>query len=107
MVSIAYERLMGMSGSKLKVSLFSSAHLSIKFVQVSFEIGDVMHHEFKANSFDVVYSRDTILHIADKKTLFTRLYVSEREREIICLLYVKHFSDRIELVETRWTIIHQ
>jgi phosphoethanolamine N-methyltransferase len=59
MVSIAYERLMDMSASKLKVS---------------FEIGDVMQHEFKANSFDVVYSRDTILHIVDKKTLFSRLY---------------------------------
>lgn len=44
-------------------------------IQVSFEIGDVMLHEFEANSFDVVYSRDTILHISDKKTLFARLYV--------------------------------
>ncbi|CAF0810541.1 unnamed protein product [Rotaria sordida] len=59
MVSIAYERLMSMSANKLKVS---------------FEIGDVLHHEFKANSFDVVYSRDTILHIADKMSLFSRLY---------------------------------
>lgn len=59
MVSIAYERLMGMTASKLKVS---------------FEIGDVMQHEYDENSFDVVYSRDTILHITDKKTLFARLY---------------------------------
>lgn len=59
MVSIAYERLMGMTASKLKVS---------------FEIGDVMQHEYDANSFDVVYSRDTILHITDKKALFARLY---------------------------------
>ncbi len=34
-----------------------------------------MHHDFEANSFDVVYSRDTILHISDKMTLFSRLYV--------------------------------
>jgi phosphoethanolamine N-methyltransferase len=47
------------------------------FIKVSFEIGDVMQHEFKANSFDVVYSRDTILHIVDKKTLFSRLYVRD------------------------------
>ncbi|CAF0782745.1 unnamed protein product [Rotaria sp. Silwood1] len=59
MVSIAYERLMDMSANKLKVS---------------FEIGDVLHHEFKANSFDAVYSRDTILHITDKMSLFSRLY---------------------------------
>jgi len=59
MVSIAYERLMGLTASKLKVS---------------FEIGDVMQHEYNENSFDVVYSRDTILHITDKKTLFARLY---------------------------------
>ena len=43
--------------------------------KVSFEIGDVMQHEFEANSFDLVYSRDTILHITDKKSLFARLYV--------------------------------
>ncbi|UJR33599.1 hypothetical protein I4U23_021036 [Adineta vaga] len=59
MVSIAYERLMDMTTSKLKVS---------------FEIGDVMHHEYEPNSFDVIYSRDTILHIADKMSLFSRLY---------------------------------
>ncbi|CAF0750482.1 unnamed protein product [Adineta ricciae] len=59
MVSIAYERLMGMTASKLKVS---------------FEIGDVMSHEFEPNSFDVIYSRDTILHISDKMSLFARLY---------------------------------
>lgn len=59
MVSIAYDRLMAIKDSKLKVS---------------FEIGDVMHHDFAPNSFDVVYSRDTILHIADKASLFSRLY---------------------------------
>jgi len=59
MVSIAYERLMGITASNLKVS---------------FEIGDIMHHEFEPNSFDVIYSRDTILHITDKMTLFSRLY---------------------------------
>ncbi|CAF0725714.1 unnamed protein product [Adineta steineri] len=59
MVSIAYERSMDTAASKLKVS---------------FEIGDIMHHEFEPNSFDVIYSRDTILHISDKMTLFSRLY---------------------------------
>jgi hypothetical protein len=34
-----------------------------------------MHHEYEANSFDVIYSRDTILHISDKMSLFSRLYV--------------------------------
>jgi len=59
MVSIAYERLMGLAANRLKVS---------------YEIGDIMHHDFEANSFDVVYSRDTILHITDKMSLFSRLY---------------------------------
>lgn len=45
------------------------------FIQVSFEIGDIIHHDFEANSVDVVYSRDTILHITDKMTLFSRLFV--------------------------------
>jgi len=59
MVSIAYERLLDTPANKLKVS---------------YEIGDIMHHEYEPNSFDVIYSRDTLLHIADKMTLFSRLY---------------------------------
>ncbi|XP_078458513.1 uncharacterized protein LOC144937136 isoform X1 [Lampetra fluviatilis] len=41
---------------------------------VQFEISDATKRVFPENSFDVVYSRDTILHIADKVGLFKSFY---------------------------------
>ncbi|XP_069750218.1 phosphoethanolamine methyltransferase isoform X2 [Narcine bancroftii] len=41
---------------------------------VQFEIGDATKRVFLENSFDVIYSRDTILHIADKVDLLRNLY---------------------------------
>merc|ERR1712137_219120 len=38
--------------------------------RVCFEITDITACAFEENSFDVIYSRDTILHIEDKETLF-------------------------------------
>ncbi|KAK2150790.1 hypothetical protein NP493_2730g00001 [Ridgeia piscesae] len=38
-----------------------------------FEVSDATKRELSASSYDVVYSRDTILHIEDKKVLFIRL----------------------------------
>jgi len=43
---------------------------------VEFEVGDVTKREFPPASFDVIFSRDTILHIEDKKKLFSSFYVS-------------------------------
>mmetsp|Transcript_16650 Transcript_16650/g.46510 ORF Transcript_16650/g.46510 Transcript_16650/m.46510 type:complete len:393 (+) Transcript_16650:797-1975(+) len=40
---------------------------------VTFEISDCTTRDFDEESFDVVYSRDTILHIQDKPALFKRL----------------------------------
>ncbi|KAI3388955.1 hypothetical protein SNEBB_002866 [Seison nebaliae] len=37
---------------------------------VRFEISDVMHRKFNNDCFDIIYSRDTFLHIADKKKMF-------------------------------------
>ena len=39
---------------------------------VSFEIADCTMAKYPAHSFDVIYSRDTILHIQDKPALFKR-----------------------------------
>jgi len=44
--------------------------------QVQFEVADVTKREFPAESFDVIFSRDTILHIEDKHKLFSSFYVS-------------------------------
>ena len=41
-------------------------------MQVTFEIADITSCELTAESYDVVYSRDTILHIHDKPALFKR-----------------------------------
>lgn len=41
-------------------------------VQVTFEIADITSCELAPESYDVVYSRDTILHIHDKPALFKR-----------------------------------
>lgn len=41
-------------------------------MQVSFEIADIMTCDLRPNFYDVIYSRDTILHIEDKLTLFKR-----------------------------------
>jgi len=38
--------------------------------KVLFEVVDATKVEYKENEFDVIYSRDTILHIPDKKALF-------------------------------------
>ena len=39
-------------------------------VKVSFELSDATKRNFPENSFDVIYSRDCILHIYDKLALF-------------------------------------
>jgi len=39
---------------------------------VSFEMSDITKADFAENSFDVIYSRDTILHIGDKEALFAQ-----------------------------------
>ncbi|XP_005096334.1 phosphoethanolamine N-methyltransferase 3 isoform X2 [Aplysia californica] len=42
--------------------------------QVVFEIADATKRDYPAQSFDVIYSRDTILHIPDKLALFKKFY---------------------------------
>lgn len=39
--------------------------------QVKFEFCDITKADFETESFDVIYSRDTILHIGEKEKLFT------------------------------------
>lgn len=42
--------------------------------KVSFEICDALIKQFPPKSFDIIYSRDAILHIYDKPALFKRFY---------------------------------
>ncbi len=46
---------------------------SYKNLKCRFEIGDVTKHDYPNNYFDVIYTRDALLHISDKKILFNRL----------------------------------
>lgn len=41
---------------------------------VSFEMADATKRDYKPQSFDVIYSRDTILHIEDKLSLFKQFF---------------------------------
>ncbi|XP_021292334.1 phosphoethanolamine N-methyltransferase 1 [Herrania umbratica] len=56
MISFALERAIGMNCS------------------VEFEVADCTKKTYPDNTFDVIYSRDTILHIQDKPALFRSFY---------------------------------
>lgn len=55
MISLALERAIG------------------RHCAVQFEIADCTKKEFPVNTFDVIYSRDTLLHIKNKATLFKKM----------------------------------
>ncbi|KAG7166035.1 Phosphoethanolamine N-methyltransferase 3-like 2 [Homarus americanus] len=42
--------------------------------RIQFEICDIMKAEYASNTYDVIYSRDSILHIPNKDKLFPKLY---------------------------------
>ena len=56
MISFAIERAIGLKCS------------------VEFEVADCTKKEYADNTFDVIYSRDTILHIQDKPALFRSFF---------------------------------
>ena len=43
--------------------------------KVNFEISDATKRHLDASTFDIIYSRDTIIHIVDKLSLFKSFYV--------------------------------
>jgi len=55
---------------------FCSTIFLLPSIQVEFVVADITTADYPPESFDVVYSRDTILHIKDKKTLFANFLVS-------------------------------
>ena len=52
-------------------------------------MSDATKREFPAERFDAVYSRETILHIEDKKALFQKILVSLTDRHLICFVFCK------------------
>ena len=43
---------------------------------VNFELMDVLQTEYSPDSFDLMYSRDAIMHIAQKEELYKQVFVS-------------------------------
>ena len=55
-------------------------YLSIQVQKlVSFRLLDATMAEFPENHFDVVYSRDAIMHIAKKQELYEKVFVSNEK----------------------------
>ena len=46
--------------------------------KLNFIVADALVHPFEENSFDLIYSRDVILHIASKDKLFARLFAATK-----------------------------
>ncbi|KAM9795263.1 phosphoethanolamine methyltransferase [Neosynchiropus ocellatus] len=61
-----------LSENMVDIALQRATNQGIPSVQ--FEVADATKRNFPAGSFDVVYSRDTILHIDDKLALFKRFH---------------------------------
>ncbi len=63
----------GIDLSKNMIELANDSK-DLKALKVNFIHGDIMELEFDPGSFDVIYSRDTLLHIKDKEAVFKRMY---------------------------------
>ncbi|KAM0933112.1 putative phosphoethanolamine N-methyltransferase [Dioscorea sansibarensis] len=63
-------------GIDLSINMVSFAleHAIGRKCSVVFEVADCMKKAYPDNSFDVIYSRDTILHIQDKPSLFIKFF---------------------------------
>lgn len=60
-------------------SLYSSS-------QLQFEISDILTVAYEDESYDAIYSRDSILYIDDKDKLFKKLFVSVHHRTLVALI---------------------
>ncbi|XP_013401977.1 phosphoethanolamine N-methyltransferase-like, partial [Lingula anatina] len=66
--------VLGVDLSENAVSIAWERCLEFMDSRVEFEVADATKRDYPAESFDVVYSRDTILHIDDKLALFKKFY---------------------------------
>ncbi|XP_060771121.1 phosphoethanolamine methyltransferase isoform X1 [Neoarius graeffei] len=66
--------VLGMDLSSNMVEIAMERAVIEKLPSVQFEVSDATKRTFPNSSFDVVYSRDTILHISDKLSLFKRFH---------------------------------
>uniref|UniRef100_A0A8C7TCC4 phosphoethanolamine N-methyltransferase n=1 Tax=Oncorhynchus mykiss TaxID=8022 RepID=A0A8C7TCC4_ONCMY len=66
--------VLGLDLSANMVDIAIERSMEEKLPSVHFEVADATKREFPEASFDVVYSRDTILHIDDKLAMFKRFH---------------------------------
>lgn len=66
--------VLGMDLSSNMVEIAMERAVTEKLPLVQFEVSDATKRRFPDCTFDVVYSRDTILHIKDKVDLFRKFY---------------------------------
>uniref|UniRef100_A0AAQ5ZRH9 phosphoethanolamine N-methyltransferase n=1 Tax=Amphiprion ocellaris TaxID=80972 RepID=A0AAQ5ZRH9_AMPOC len=66
--------VLGMDLSDNMVDIAMERAIAEKLPSVLFEVADATKRTFPEGSFDVIYSRDTILHIDDKLALFKRFH---------------------------------
>ncbi|XP_077434010.1 phosphoethanolamine methyltransferase isoform X2 [Vanacampus margaritifer] len=66
--------VLGLDLSENMVDIAMERALAERLPSVEFEIADATKRTFPEVSFDVIYSRDTILHITDKLALFKRFH---------------------------------
>ncbi|XP_034740120.1 phosphoethanolamine methyltransferase isoform X2 [Etheostoma cragini] len=64
--------VLGLDLSNNMVDIAMERAITEKLPSVQFEVADATKRSFPEGSFDVIYSRDTILHIDDKLALFKR-----------------------------------
>ena len=71
--------------------------------QVKFVVADALKIDFEPNSFDIIYSRDTILHIPEKDYLFKQFnvclfeYCNSPQKVKTTSWYKIYFSAKSEL----------
>ncbi|KAF3693958.1 Sterol 4-C-methyltransferase strm-1 [Channa argus] len=66
--------VLGLDLSDNMVEIAMERAIAKKLPSVQFEVADATKRTFPEGSFDVIYSRDTILHIDDKLALFKRFH---------------------------------
>ncbi|XP_056295141.1 phosphoethanolamine methyltransferase isoform X2 [Pseudoliparis swirei] len=66
--------VLGLDLSDNVVEIAMERAITEKLPSVQFEVADATRRSFPEGSFDVIYSRDTILHIEDKLALFKRFH---------------------------------
>jgi len=66
--------IIGIDLSINMIEIANEKNNKYKYNNVTFEVADCTLRSFPENSYDFIYSRDTILHIQDKLTLFKNFY---------------------------------